>query len=177
MSRLLGRLSHADERLLRGLVLRRRPRADTAMRLVTRLGDVTLVVPITWALALGAIPSLQHAGALALWTLTASHLVVQLLKRRVCRRRPSLPLGLTFLIEPEDRFSFPSGHAAAGLSVALPLALAVGGALGGVIIVAGLCVGVSRCYLGVHYPGDVLVGWCLASLTYALAPLIGGVIF
>ncbi len=177
MSRLLGRLTHVDERLLRVLVLRRRPALDTAMRLVTRLGDVTLGVPITFALALGAIPSLRHAGAVALWTGTASHLVVQLIKRRVCRRRPNLPMGLTFLIEPEDRFSFPSGHAAAGLSVALPMALAVGGVFGVAILALGLIVGVSRCYLGVHYPGDVLVGWCLASLAYVLAPLFGGVVF
>ena len=124
--RLLGTLSHADERLLRTLVLRRRPLADKAMRWVTKLGDVLVISPLTWALALGVVVELQTAGAVALWTLTASHLLVQLVKRGVCRRRPTLPVGLSFLIEPEDRFSFPSGHAAAGLSVARPLALAVG---------------------------------------------------
>ena len=177
MSNLRALLSDADSRLLRTLVLRRRPTADVAMRLVTRLGDVLVVGPLTLALAIGAVPSLRAQGALALWTLAASHLIVQLMKRRVCRGRPQLPVGLTFLIEPEDRFSFPSGHAAAGLSVALPLALPVDGLLGSLVLALGLSVGVSRCYLGVHYPGDVLAEWCLAVLAFAIAPLVGGGLF
>ena len=177
MNGLLGSLSHADERLLRTLVLRRRPLADKAMRWVTKLGDVLVIGPLTWALALGVVDELQAAGAVALWTLTASHLLVQLVKRRVCRKRPTLPVGLSFLIEPEDRFSFPSGHAAAGLSVALPLAVGIGGLGGGVVLLLGLTVGVSRCYLVVHYPGDVLMGWLLAAATYLAAPLAGGVVF
>jgi membrane-associated phospholipid phosphatase len=28
----------------------------------------------------------------------------------------------------------------------------------------------------VHYPGDVLVGWCLASLSFVVAPFIGGIV-
>ncbi len=118
-------LTHVDERLLRSLVLRRRPAADAAMRAVTKLGDVLVVAPLTFALALGVIADLQSAGAVAFWTGASSHLLVQLMKRRIRRRRPTLPVGLGFLIEPEDRFSFPSGHAAAGLSLALPLALAL----------------------------------------------------
>jgi len=150
--------------------------ADRAMRWITKLGNVEIVAPITLALALGILPGLRGAGAVALWTLTSSHFVVQLIKRSVCRKRPDLPVGLGFLIEPEDRFSFPSGHAAAGLSVALPLALAAGGAIGAAVLLVGLFVGVSRCYLGVHYPGDVLMGWCLASLAFLLAPFIGGAV-
>ncbi len=177
MSGLRLRLTDVDERLLWTLVLRRRPAADVAMRHLTRLGDVRVVTPLAMVLALGAVPHLRQAGELAMWCLLASHVLVQLMKRRVCRRRPRLPVGLAFLIEPEDRFSFPSGHATGALSVALPIAVALDGVLGPLVLVLGLAVGVSRCYLGVHYPGDVLVGWSLASIAYLAAPVVGGVVF
>lgn len=176
VSALRSRLTSADERLLQALVLRRRPSLDTLMRLVTRLGNVAVISPVTLTLALGAVPSLRHSGSVAIWTMAGSHLLVQLMKRGVCRSRPSMPVGFGFLIEPEDRFSFPSGHAAAGLSLALPMAIALGGALGALVLFIGLTVGVSRCYLGVHYPGDVFVGWSLATLAYVAAPWVGVVL-
>ena len=165
MSSLMVTLSGVDERLLLSLLERRRPRLDTAMRTITRVGNPSVIVPVTIALVFGVVPGLEAAGVIAAWSLALSHALVQILKRCICRPRPRLPVGLTWLIEPEDRFSFPSGHAAAGLSVALPLCLALGGASGFAVLGTGLCVGVSRCYLGVHYPGDVAVGWSLATAT------------
>ncbi len=164
-------LDRADRRLLHVVVVRRRPMMDAVMRLLTRLGDVRVVVPTTLALALGAVPGLRHAGAAALLSLIGSHLAVQLLKRTVCRARPR---RLSSLMEPEDRFSFPSGHAAAGLSVALSLALALPTLPGALVLAVGLAIGASRCYLGVHYPGDVAAGWSLAAVAVAIVTLLVG---
>lgn len=174
MSGLILTLGNVDERLLHALVLRRRRFADVLMRAITHLGDAPTVIALTLALALGAVSSLRDAGLTAAFALTVSHLAAQLLKRTVTRPRPELPVGLAFLVDPQDRFSFPSGHAAAGLSVALPLALALAGPVAGAVLALGLLVGMSRCYLGVHYPGDVLVGWVLAALSVlAAGPVLG----
>jgi undecaprenyl-diphosphatase len=167
-------LGSVDERLLHALVLRRRRYLDIVMRGITHLGDWQNIVAITLAFALGLVPELQGPGVVAAWALASSHLVVQILKRTIVRPRPRLPMGLAFLIKPQDRFSFPSGHAAAGLSVGLPFFLALAGPWAWAALALGLMVGVSRCYLGVHYPGDVLVGWTLAALAVLLtAPFLG----
>ena len=161
-------LGQYDERILIAFLTRRRQVADVLMRIITKLGNATVIIPITLSLAFGLVPGpqgLQSAGRVAAWSLALSHILAQLLKRTVGRRRPDLPAGLDRLIVPEDRFSFPSGHATAGLSVALPIMLATPWPVGTVALGLGAGVGVSRCYLGVHYPGDVLVGWVLAAGT------------
>ena len=58
------------------------------------------------------------------------------------------------------------------MSMALPLALALGGIAGGGVLLLGVAVGLSRCYLGVHYPGDVLAGWCLSASTLLLVSTV-----
>lgn len=163
------RLGEYDERLLRAVVVRRRAPLDIFVRLLTHLGDPPMAIALAGGLALGLIPDLQATGLVVAFNLAFSHLLVQILKRSLVRSRPSLPVGMASLIHPPDRFSFPSGHAAAGLSIALPLALALPLLPGLLIGMLGLAVGLTRCYLGVHYPGDVLAGWSLAALAMAIS--------
>ncbi len=63
--------------------------------------------------------------------------------------------------------SFPSGHAANNAALAY-LATAFYGPRMAWVWLWALLVGYSRIYLGVHYPSDVLAGWCVGAF-YAWA--------
>lgn len=85
-----------------------------------------------------------------------------------------LPIGHASLIHAPDRFSFPSGHTAASLSIALCLAPILHASLAAAVLLLAALVGLSRCYLGVHYPGDVFMGWLLGAAGAWAAPLVLG---
>lgn len=172
MTTWIVRLHAHDERFLHALVLRRRPLLDRAMHAVTHLGDALSTITLTLLLMAGVVPGLREAGLRAAFALASSHLVVQMLKRTVSRARPRMPEGFAALVQPPDRFSFPSGHAASSLSVALALAMVLPGAAAGALLALAALVGMSRCYLGVHYPGDVLAGWTLAALGVVAAGVV-----
>ena len=90
------------------------------------------------------------------------------------RDRPSLWES----IAPEGNYSFPSGHAMGSMTLACVLVLLcwwtrlrwpVTFAAAGFVVLVGL----SRIYLGVHYPSDILAGWAAAiAWTYAAYALV-----
>lgn len=164
------RLGKYDERLLHAVVTRRMTWLDLVVRALTRLGDPPVAIGLAGGLALGVAGDLGGARFVPAFSLAFSFLLSQVLKRFFSRPRPDLPIGISSLIQAPDRFSFPSGHATGSLSIALPLALALPVPFGLVILPLGMAIGLTRCYLGVHYPGDVLAGWCLAGFAVLLAP-------
>ena len=107
---------------------------------------------------------LHRASQLALLTLISSHLLVQLIKRTVSRARPSSLDRIVSLVAEPDRFSFPSGHATASMSVALAYGV-VFPTWAVPLLLLALLVGFSRVRLRVHYPSDVLVGQLIALAT------------
>jgi len=134
-------------------------RARFLWTILTHLGGATFTV------LAATIPAVAQQ---ALVTLLLSHLLVQLVKRTVGRPRPSRGIaGAALIVEP-DRFSFPSGHAAAAMSVAFVYASAYPSLALFLVALAG-AVGISRVFLGVHYPGDVLIGQIIALVTGLVA--------
>lgn len=160
---LLTRLDARDRALFLRWVIgaqtpRRVKRAWTALTHIGGARVSILAVLVPMFLASGAM---QRAAIQGAWALTLSHLVVQVIKRRVVRARPSVgALGPTH-VEVPDRFSFPSGHSCAAMSVAFVYAMAFPALSSSLLLLATL-VGWSRVRLGVHYPGDVLAGQAIA---------------
>ncbi|MGW1912255.1 phosphatase PAP2 family protein [Streptomyces sp. NPDC002076] len=114
----------------------------------------------------------RHAGAAAAVTALVVPVVVVLaygvdavLKLAVREDRPCQSLHVRTLEAcpaPGD-WSFPSNHAAIAAAAAVALVF-VSRRLGAVAVVAALAMGVSRVWVGAHYPHDVLAGLVVGAL-------------
>ncbi|HEY7193433.1 MAG TPA: phosphatase PAP2 family protein [Gemmatimonadales bacterium] len=125
------------------------------MRWLTHLGGARVMIGI--GLLLIAVGE-QLLGVAALFALTTSHIMVQVLKRAVARPRPCDANGrLLALIDLPDPYSFPSGHAAAACAVGGTIVLAHPLLAPIVVPLAGL-IAASRVTLRVHHVGDVIAG-------------------
>ena len=81
-----------------------------------------------------------------------------LIKNLVQRPRPFVWIPeLQTLVARPGSFSFPSGHACSSLAAAFALRWGFG-KKGGWFYVPAVLIALSRIYVGVHYPSDVLVG-------------------
>jgi undecaprenyl-diphosphatase len=141
---------------------------------VTAMGGVTvmLLVTIVGVLAFLMHRRWWHAGILGV-TVLAANISSEVLKRTYGRPRPELVPHLSYVYSA----SFPSGHSVLSAATFLTLAMLIsslepnrGTKIMVFVLALGLllAVGFSRIYLGVHWPSDVLAGWCLGA-AWALA--------
>ena len=97
----------------------------------------------------------------------------RILKNCIRRNRPYIAIELVHnLITPGDQFSFPSGHTAAAAIMASVLSHSIPVLLPFALIWVVL-VGISRVYLGVHYPSGILAG-ALSGLICGCIGIIAG---
>jgi undecaprenyl-diphosphatase len=141
----------------------------------TVLGEGWVVLAL---LPLLAVRRLRAPTLSLVWVLALTAGAVWLLKLAVHRARPCYALaGVSCLWgQPPTDFSFPSGHAAGSFAFAVFVGTVVllsedsrirpAWRLGVCVIVVGAatCIALSRVYLGVHFPGDVVAGACLGAL-------------
>lgn len=140
------------------------PGLDQFFTLLSKLGyewflipaDVLIVVALLWG------KRWREASFVAI-SFVGSALLNLGSKQFFQRDRPSLWES----IAPESTFSFPSGHAMGSMTLAVTVALLAWNTRWRwpVLVLApgfSVLVSVSRVYLGVHYPSDILAGWCAA---------------
>ena len=140
------------------------------LRQVTELGSSWAVTTVAVILLVaGSMAGRPRDAITGAATIALGAAIIEIVKAFVARTRPEV-------LEPilvETGFSFPSGHSANAMVAYGIVAVVVGRTSLGrwqrtaiqvvLAIVIGL-VGISRVWLGVHYPTDVLAGWATGAV-------------
>jgi undecaprenyl-diphosphatase len=145
------------------------PWVEAIFRDLTSLGSPVVLALIT--IAVVGYLWLERKRGTALFVVLAvvgGAMLETLLKLGLARPRPEF---VSHLVDVNS-FSFPSGHATMATITYLTLGVLLARVeerrrmklyLLAVAIFVALLVGISRVYLGVHWPTDVLAGWCVGA--------------
>jgi len=138
-----------------------------AMRILTWLGaTITLVVAGFAAAAVLWRRGLRQRACIPPLALALACALTQIAKHVVRRPRPEPFFGL----HTPESWSFPSGHSLNSTLCWLVFAAALSPLIGPryrLAIAIALIVGITRVYLGVHWPTDVLTGWAAGACAAA----------
>lgn len=153
------------------------PFMDFAMRLFTFIGSLKVVVVVLVAAAVDAFRRRDRRAVLALLSVFAAEEAMNfVLKHLVERPRPTLFEEIATL----HTYSFPSGHAMTTAAVYGIVGVVIARehprlrrAISFAVPALVFFIGLSRVFLGVHWPTDVLAGWAAG----AILMLIGCAVF
>jgi undecaprenyl-diphosphatase len=153
-----------DEAVLLGINAASSPLLDTVVSILTEFGGLIGVLTLTLgAAALFASRRRWKRAAMLLIAVGGASALNLILKGIFARSRPDL----WDHIVTELTYSFPSGHAMASMSLGAGLVVALWNTRYRRIALIGssiyvLSIAFTRLYLGVHYPTDILAGWCVS---------------
>lgn len=142
----------------------RLPFLNAIMVFFSTIGNLGLL----W-IALGLVllfpKSTRRGGFDLLVCLAIAYIINDLvIKELVARSRPYETIEeLKILVSPLSSYSFPSGHSVSSFASAMALTLAFG-KKGAWAYIPATLIAFSRCYVGVHYPSDVLAGMIVGTL-------------
>ena len=141
------------------------PVLDKIMTSITKLGDAGIFWIILTLLFL-IIPKMRKTGIIMAAALIMDLLICNVaVKNLVARTRPyDVNTGIQLLVAKLHDYSFPSGHTAASFASVTALYFAGEKKLWKPALVLACLIAVSRLYLYVHYPTDVLGGMVFGIL-------------
>jgi len=156
----------------------RRPQwLDRTMRSITEIGNGIVTLGIALALYFFVTPHLAYEyvfGTLSMW------LIVELMKVLIHRSRPFTKLTDVRVVGTRARGkSFPSGHTSQAfyMSTIFIRYFHVSVLTAIALYLAALIVGITRMYMGMHYPRDVLAGAILGTCWGLMGVTINSYIF
>jgi len=172
-----GHASLIDDPIRNAVISTRSDWLTPIMKVITYMGNWQTITVICLILLAFRKTRLTYGVPLSIGALFVS-LANKGIKAIVMRPRPDQAM---FLIE-QGGWSFPSGHSITsmffyGMAIWLIRRNVTDRRLADILTVLlaipMILIGVSRVYLGVHYPTDVLAGWCLGVLVVvAMAEII-----
>lgn len=157
--------------------IQHKPWLDGLMLGFSQLGNGIVTMVAALILFLGVHHLLAYElvlGTLTLW------LIVEFIKVLIHRSRPIKKINTTQIVGLRERgCSFPSGHTSQAFFSATLLIhyFSVGGYAAILIYIISLLVGITRIYVGAHYPRDVFAGAILGSIWGLMGIIINNIIF
>ena len=143
------------------------PSIHFTMRLFTAIGSLPVVIAVLALAIISGVRRGEHRAAHCLLAVSvASEVFNWVLKHLVARPRPTLFEEIATL----HTYSFPSGHAMTGAAVYGMIGVVLAREyprfrrqLAVAVPILVILIGVSRIFLGVHWPTDVLAGWAAGT--------------
>ncbi len=123
----------------------------------SRLGDGYMWLVLAMCLILFKKPAPYIYLLRASASTIIAVIIFTYLKNLVNRMRPYIRHNVKPILEPPDRYSFPSGHTVIASSLIMTFGTQ-SQIVFGICILLGLFIATSRVFTGVHYPFDVLTG-------------------